>query len=96
MTEFDVDQRSASTQADRDEQLNAEFRPLTCRQCGTEVRVRKRSAQQTSVQWQGDATAACPYLVRTTPAAPPVEGCPELSGTIRAAVHAGLIPFGPP
>jgi hypothetical protein len=99
MTEFHGEHGVASTtstRADRDEQLNAEFRPLTCRQCGTEVRVRKRSAHQTSVQWQGDATTRCPYLVRTEPTAPPAEGCPALSGTIRAAVQAGLIPVGSP
>ena len=87
---------SPSTQADRDEQLNAGFRPLTCRQCGTEVRVRKRSAYQTSVQWQTDATARCSQLSRSTPAAAPVESCPALGGTIRAAVQAGLIPSETP
>ena len=83
-----------STRADRDEQLNAEFRALTCRQCGTEVRVRKRSIQQTSVQWQCDATARCPYLSRSSPAAAPAEGCPELGRTILDAVRTGLIPSG--
>ena len=82
-----------STAADREEQLNAEFRPLACARCGTEVRVRKRSVQQTSVQWQ-DSTR-CPYLARATPTARPVESCPELSGSIRAAVTAGVIPIGP-
>lgn len=81
-----------STAADRDEQLNAEFRPLTCRRCETVVRVRKRSLHQTSVQWQ-DATH-CPNLARATPTAGPVEECPELSGSIRAAVAAGIIPAG--
>jgi hypothetical protein len=85
----------ASTRADRDEQLNGEFRALTCRQCGTEVQVRKRSPQQTSVQWQRAATDRCPFLARSSPTDPPVESCPELSGTIRAAVEAGLIPAGP-
>jgi hypothetical protein len=84
-----------STQADREEQLNAEFQPLACRQCGTEVRVRKRSPQQTSVQWQCEATSRCPFLARQAPTDPPAEGCPELTNTIRAAVQAGLIPSGP-
>ena len=83
----------ASTWADREEQLNAEFRALTCRQCGTEVRVRKRSVQQTSVQWQDEAR--CPYLARSNPSTAPVEGCPALGGTIRDAVQAGVIPSGP-
>jgi hypothetical protein len=84
----------ASTVADRDEQLNAEFRPLTCSECGTEVRVRKRSPQQTSVQWQSDAAARCPYLARQKPTAPRIAECSALSETIRAAVRAGLIPSG--
>jgi len=83
----------ATTVADRDEQLNAEFRPLTCQECGTEVRVRKRSPQQTSVQWQSDA-ARCPYLARQRPSAPRIAECSALSKTIRAAVEAGLIPSG--
>jgi hypothetical protein len=85
-----------STEADRDAQLNAEFRPLTCQECGTVVRVRKRSPDQTSVQWQSDATATCPYLVRPTPTAPLIAQCPALAATIRAAVRAGLIPSGSP
>ena len=84
----------ASTVADRDEQLNAEFRPLTCSECGTEVRVRKRSPQQTSVQWQSDAAARCPYLARQKPSASRIAECSALSRTIRAAVAAGLIPSG--
>jgi hypothetical protein len=95
MNELGLDHSSTSTRADRDEQLNAGFRPLTCRQCGTEVRVRKRSPDQTSVQWRSDSAAHCPHLLRRGPSAPPVEGCPELAGTIRAAVQAGLIPSGP-
>jgi hypothetical protein len=82
-----------STAADRDEQLDAGFRPLVCRQCGTEVRVRKHSVQQTSVQWQDEAR--CPYLARSNPSTAPVEGCPVLGGTIRDAVQAGVIPSGP-
>jgi hypothetical protein len=83
-----------STRADRDEQLSARFQPLTCRRCGTEVRVRKSSPQQTSVQWQGEGTRRCPFLARPSPSDPPAERCPELSETIRAAVAAGLIPTG--
>ena len=90
-----ADEVPASTRADQDEQLNADFRPLTCQECGTEVRVRKRNPQQTSVQWQYDSATYCPYLVRKTPTAPLLEGCPALSRTIRAAVVAGLIPSGP-
>jgi hypothetical protein len=85
-----------STPADRDEQLNADFRPLTCSGCGTEVRVRKRSPQQTSVQWQNSASDTCPFLARKSPAGALSEGCPTLSETIRAAAQAGVIPSGTP
>jgi hypothetical protein len=94
MSEPDHGSMSTSTWADRDEQLNAEFTPLTCQECGTQVRVRKRSPQQTSVQWVSEASTGCPYLARPTPSAPLVEGCPALIDTIRAAVRAGLIPTG--
>ena len=83
-----------STRADRDEQLNAEFRPLTCRECGTEVRVRKRSRRQTSVQWPEESAVHCPRLARPVPNARLVEGCPALGESIRAAVEAGWIPAG--
>ena len=33
--------------------------PVTCRQCGATVGVRKSSWAQTSVQWNADATTAC-------------------------------------
>ena len=33
--------------------------PVTCRSCGTRVLVRKSSWNQTSVQWNGDASARC-------------------------------------
>ncbi len=65
----------ASTRADMDEQLSGDFEPLTCRQCDTVVLVRKRSPQQTSVQWQSEAMYRCPFLARASPNAPPVEGC---------------------
>jgi hypothetical protein len=94
VSERSFDHISLSTSADREEQLNAEFRPLTCAECGTQVRVRKRSPHQTSVQWQCDA-ARCPQLARRAPSGPLVEGCPALAETIRAAVHDGLIPPGP-
>ncbi|QLL05700.1 ferredoxin [Mycobacterium vicinigordonae] len=33
--------------------------PLGCRSCGAQVLVRKSSWNQTSVQWNADASAAC-------------------------------------
>jgi len=33
--------------------------PVACRRCGAGVQVRKSSWNQTSVQWNGDASARC-------------------------------------
>ena len=35
------------------------MKPVTCRNCGARVLVRKSSWNQTSVQWDADATARC-------------------------------------
>ncbi|MCV7103250.1 ferredoxin [Mycobacterium palustre] len=35
------------------------MRPVTCRTCGARVLARKSSWNQTSVQWNADATARC-------------------------------------
>jgi hypothetical protein len=60
--------------------------PVTCARCGTEVRVSKYSAEQTSIQWQVDSSA-CPLraelAVGTT--------CPALADSIRDAVLAGVV-----
>lgn len=34
--------------------------PLSCPRCGNQVRVRKSSWQQTSVQWDAQAMLGCP------------------------------------
>lgn len=83
--------RDESTGTDRDEQLHAGFQPLRCTGCATEVRVRKRSADQTSVQWHTDAAAGCPDLARRTRDGSPAAQCPVLRATIRDAFAAGLI-----
>jgi hypothetical protein len=78
---------------DRDEQLHAGFRDVACRYCGVTVLVRKMIPKQTSVQWTTDASA-CPYLSPDS-AGTPGEGCPELRGSVHAAVDAGLLPPEP-
>ncbi|MFH9575074.1 ferredoxin [Streptomyces sp. NPDC017454] len=66
----------------------APMRPLACDRCAAEVLVRKSSWQQTSVQWNARATAAC---AERDPAAGAFEGCRSLRDTIREAALRGTI-----
>lgn len=77
---------------DRDEQLSAGFRDVTCRTCSAGVLVRKMSPAQTSVQWPG--RTACPFLARDE-VGTPAEGCAELRESIWDAVEAGALPVEP-
>lgn len=62
------------------------MQPLACRRCGTEVLVSKFSAEQTSIQWQGDSTA-CPLRSELSRG----DTCPALAETIRDAVLEGVL-----
>jgi len=71
--------------------------PVVCRRCGAKVLARKSSWQQTSVQWDGEATAAClqrreaeklKYHGRG-----PFLGCSDLRRSIEDAVRGGAIPI---
>jgi hypothetical protein len=72
------------------------MRPVDCRRCSARVEVRKSSWQQTSVQWNAAATAAC--LER--PAAQPLRGpngnffesCSALQQAIDEAALGGVVP----
>jgi len=70
--------------------------PVTCRSCGTRVLVRKSSWNQTSVQWNADATARCAERAEAQQiSAPGSRGvflaCSALSESILDAVrHGGL------
>ncbi|HEY9332534.1 MAG TPA: ferredoxin [Streptomyces sp.] len=66
----------------------APMRPLACERCAAQVLVRKSSWQQTSVQWNGGATALC---AEREGAGPAFEGCGSLRDTIRAAALRGTI-----
>ncbi|MGC9378843.1 ferredoxin [Streptomyces sp. MH13] len=66
----------------------APMRPLACGRCAAEVLVRKSSWQQTSVQWNAPATAAC---AERDPAGGAFEGCRSLRDTIREAALRGTI-----
>jgi hypothetical protein len=68
---------------------------VACRRCATTVRVRKSSAVQTSIQWQGDAAATCSELAEHRaaglhPAQLPT--CSALRASIDEAVRAGVVP----
>ncbi|WP_254399709.1 ferredoxin [Streptomyces sp. AC602_WCS936] len=67
---------------------SAPMRPLACERCAAEVLVRKSSWQQTSVQWNARATAAC---AEREGAGGAFEGCRSLSDTIREAALRGTI-----
>jgi hypothetical protein len=71
--------------------------PLVCRRCGAEVLARKSSWNQTSVQWNAGASAAC--LQRRDPdnsGAYSGRGvflaCSALTGSIVDAVRRGDLP----
>lgn len=76
------------TRADNRLADGAPMRPLSCERCAARVLVRKSSWQQTSVQWDAPALAAC--AERDT-AATAFEGCGALRETIRAAALNGAI-----
>ncbi|MGA9489236.1 MAG: ferredoxin [Mycobacterium sp.] len=70
---------------------------LDCRRCGAQVLVRKGSWNQTSVQWNADASAAC--LQRRDPDNSGAYsgrgvflGCSALTDSITGAVDDGDLP----
>ena len=68
--------------------------PVTCRSCGARVLVRKSSWNQTSVQWNADATARCAERAEAQKmSAPGSRGvflvCSALSESILDAVRHG-------
>jgi len=81
----------------------APMTPVTCRQCGAEVLVRKSSWAQTSVQWTAQASARCAERAQTPAPTQSADGRPEsrpgvflactrLRASIESAVGAGVLP----
>ena len=69
------------------------LQPVTCAACGTQVRVRKNSLTQTTVQWQGP-TEDCPELRARRDAGEHtgrVAQCEQLRTSIDEAVAAGTL-----
>lgn len=79
-----------------DRLLDAPMEPLRCRRCDAAVRVRKSSWQQTSIQWDGAAMAACQNRRSATTARTGRDSddpgtCPALRESIQQAAVAGSI-----
>lgn len=72
----------------QDERLldGAPLLPVRCRRCHAEVLARKSSWEQTSIQWNADARAACSGLAED-----PFGTCPALRSAIQEAALTGAI-----
>lgn len=84
----------AGTLADRREFLESGLTPVRCGTCAGEVRVRKASPVQTSVQWSADPAATCPEFAARVAAGEVgarIDTCPMLRASIEAAVAGGLL-----
>jgi hypothetical protein len=79
---------------ERDVAPGREATEVACRRCATTVLVRKNSAAQTSVQWQGDAAATCTELAERRAAGlhpALVPKCDALTSSIDEAVADGRV-----
>ena len=69
--------------------------PVACRNCGARVLARKSSWNQTSVQWNNDATARCTERIEAERVAGHHRGpflvCSALRDSIEAAVATGQL-----
>ncbi|GAA2343127.1 hypothetical protein GCM10009854_19880 [Saccharopolyspora halophila] len=83
-----------STESDRREYLDGGLRPLSCRDCGVHVLVKKLSPEQTSIQWTGPATTCPEIAARAAGGEHPAEidTCPRLRSSIHRAIDEGRIP----
>jgi hypothetical protein len=68
------------------------MRPVECGQCGARVLARKASWEQTSVQWDTAAMAACLERRATAPGPGGFPGCTALRGSITRAALDGTLP----
>lgn len=85
------------TAARTDERLvETPMQSLTCHSCAARLLVRKSSAQQTSVQWNAEALAACHELGTSPMPGPALAGCSRLHEAIVHAVVTGDLPVVEP
>ena len=88
---------SAETLADQRLYTAARLTDVACLDCLATVGVKKNSEHQTSIQWNGEALAACPELSRLAarPGGRAVHvGCSRLMASIDAAAREGQVPIG--
>lgn len=71
---------------------DAPMHPVSCRGCAAEVLVRKSSWQQTSVQWNDAAAAACTGWQPGCSTLGRFGVCEELRASIARAVVDGVLP----
>ena len=64
---------------------------VACDACAARVLVRKSSPDQTSIQWNTDARAACHELATSPLPGPTLAGCTRLETTVHEAVLAGKL-----
>lgn len=84
----------AATADDRFRYMQAGLAPVSCEHCGTEVLVKKNSADQTSVQWQATPWTVCPRFAQARAAGKVSalqDACPNLESSIGHAVRLGVI-----
>ncbi|GAA4840029.1 ferredoxin [Saccharopolyspora rosea] len=74
--------------------LDAPMQPVRCTGCAALVRVRKSSWEQTSIQWNAEAVAACAQREAAERArgGVHVDSCPTLRTAIATAAERGDLP----
>jgi hypothetical protein len=91
--EGELAERRRETVADMRLYVEIGLTPVTCRECGVEVFVKKNSHKHTSVQWAPNGVASCPEITAARAADPHalVLGCSRLQASIEDAVRAGQV-----
>ena len=82
------------TLEDQKRYLEGHLATVACLDCLAEVKVRKHSEPQTSIQWTTEAVAHCQEFARRGAERPVMESCPRLKASIEAAVRDGALEVG--
>lgn len=83
-----------TTQVDRRAYLEGGLTDLTCDSCGVQVKVKKSSAEQTSVQWSAAAVRRCVEFADRAGRGQPtalVASCGKLRDSIERATRDGRL-----
>lgn len=78
-------------EADRQAYLDGGLTDLSCQSCGVQVRVKKTSVQQTSVQWSAAAVGGCTEFAGRGGPGALVPTCRRLRESIDRAVRDGRL-----